>query len=54
MEVNELKLTSKEKFEGDILNETAKVLKTQPEHTIKIVERFVKDLKKFKTFIKKL
>ena len=47
-------LVSKEKFEGDVLNKTAKILKTQPEHIIKTIQRFVKDLEKFKTFIKRL
>ena len=52
--IKELNLTSNDKFEGDILNEAAKILKTQPEHIIKTVQRFIKDLEKFKTFIKRL
>ena len=50
----ELKLISKKKFSGDILNETAKILKTQPEHLIKTTERFTSELQKSKTFIKRL
>ena len=37
-------LISHENFEGDILSETAKILKTQPEHVVKTVERFLKEL----------
>ena len=40
----EKKLISKEKYEGDILLETSKNLKTQPEHVLKTVKRFFKDL----------
>jgi alanyl-tRNA synthetase len=54
IDIKELNLVSKEKFEGNVLDETAKILRTQPEHIIKTIERFVKDLKKSKTFIKKL
>lgn len=44
IEVFELK--SNETFEGDILKETARILKTQPEHVIKTVNRFINDIKK--------
>ena len=54
MDIKELDLVSKEKYEGDILSGTAKILKTQPEYTIKTVERFVKDLQKYKTFIRRI
>ncbi|MBT3985607.1 hypothetical protein HOE91_04885 [archaeon] len=40
----EKKLISKEKFDGDVLLETCKVLKTQPEHVLKTVKRFKKEL----------
>jgi alanyl-tRNA synthetase len=40
----EKKLTSKEKYKGDILLETSKNLKTQPEHIVKTVKRFLTDL----------
>ncbi|MBL7055602.1 alanine--tRNA ligase, partial [Candidatus Woesearchaeota archaeon] len=44
----DIKLKSKEKFEGDVLSELVKILKTQPEHIIKTVNRFLRDLKDFK------
>lgn len=40
-------LKAKEKVEGDILAKTADVLQTQPEHVVKTIERFLKDLDKF-------
>ncbi|MFH1972020.1 MAG: alanine--tRNA ligase [archaeon] len=40
----EKKLTSKETFNGDILLETCKVLKTQPEHVLNTIKRFKKEL----------
>jgi alanyl-tRNA synthetase len=38
------KLVSKEKYKGDVLLEACKMLKTQPEHVLKTVKRFKKDL----------
>ncbi|RJQ18216.1 alanine--tRNA ligase [Candidatus Woesearchaeota archaeon] len=38
-------LTSTEKFSGDIIEETAKILQTQPEHIIKTLERFDREIK---------
>ena len=40
----EKKLISKNKFSGDVIIEACKVLKTQPEHLVKTVERFMKEL----------
>jgi hypothetical protein len=40
-----LQLTSKEKKKGDILVESAKILKTQKEHVFKTVQRFIDELK---------
>ncbi len=40
-----LKLHSENIFKGDILIETAKILKTQKEHITKTVKRFLKELK---------
>ena len=37
-------LKSKDKFDGDVLLEACKVLKTQPEHVLKTIKRFKKDL----------
>jgi len=51
IDVKELELVVKEKRKGDVLGETAKILKTQPEHVLKTVERFMKELD---GFIKKL
>jgi len=44
----ELELKSTEKFQGDILTKTAEVLKTQPEHLMKTVKRFMDELESFK------
>lgn len=38
------KLSSKETFEGDVLEEAARILKTQKEHLVKTVKRFKGDL----------
>jgi len=43
-ELDELKLSSKQEFHGDILTEVASRLKTQPEHLIKTIIRFKKEL----------
>jgi len=44
----ELELKSTEKFQGDILTKTAEILKTQPEHLVKTVKRFIEELESFK------
>ena len=41
----DLDLTSKKKFSGDIIGTTANFLRTQPEHLIKTVSRFLDDIK---------
>ncbi len=41
----DVKLVSKEKFGGDVLAETCRVLKTQPDHVKNTVKRFKKELK---------
>ncbi len=38
------KLISQTVYKGEILTETARVLKTQPEHVVKTVERFLKEI----------
>ncbi|MSR85941.1 hypothetical protein EXS74_00930 [Candidatus Woesearchaeota archaeon] len=38
------KLTSLSAYKGDVLAETARVLKTQVEHVVKTVERFLKEI----------
>lgn len=44
MTAAEAMLTSTTVFEGDVLAELAKILKTQPEHVPKTIERFMKEL----------
>ena len=44
----DLKLKSKEIFSGDVLARTADNLQTQPEHVIKTIQRFLKDVEEFK------
>lgn len=41
-------LTSKEKFDGDVLAKLSELLRTQPENVHKTTERFINDLKKWK------
>ncbi|MBN1156718.1 alanine--tRNA ligase, partial [Candidatus Woesearchaeota archaeon] len=41
-------LTRKEKCEGDALCKTAEVLRTQPEHIVKTITRFLKDIEEMK------
>ena len=38
-------LKSKEEFSGDVIQKTAEVLKTQPEHIIKTLQRFKQEIK---------
>ena len=38
--------TSKESFEWDVLTHVCEILKTQPEHVVKTIQRFLDDLKK--------
>ncbi len=38
-------LSSDARFEGDVLRETARILKTQPEHVVGVIKRFLKQLK---------
>jgi alanyl-tRNA synthetase len=40
----EKKLYTKERFNGDVIVESARVLKTQPEHVLKTVQRFIREL----------
>ncbi|MBU1854878.1 MAG: alanine--tRNA ligase [Nanoarchaeota archaeon] len=43
-----LNLSSKKKFDGDIISKGSEFLRTQPEHLTKIVKRFLDDLELFK------
>ena len=47
----EKKLTSSEEFEGDLLLKTCEILKTQPEHVTKTINRFMKELYIYFIFI---
>ena len=53
IDMKKLELVSGDKFSGDALAETAKILQTQPEHVIKTISRFMDELKKFKLELKK-
>lgn len=44
IDINEFDLISDETFDGDVLAETAKILKTQPEHVPKTIQRFMMEL----------
>ncbi len=48
----EFKLISEIRSKGDILNEASAVLRTQPEHLVKTVERFLNDIEKAKEELK--
>ncbi|MFH1506506.1 MAG: alanine--tRNA ligase [archaeon] len=45
---NDLKLKSKESYNGDVLQETARILRTQPEHINNTIKRFLKDVEDYK------
>ncbi len=45
---DELELEAEEEFDGDIVQETADILRTQPEHIIKTIKRFKNELNDFK------
>jgi alanyl-tRNA synthetase len=47
----ELKLSSNEVFDGDVLIEIGKILRTQPAHVIKTLNRFLKDIEEYKKSI---
>lgn len=46
--LEEFELVSKTVFEGDALVEAAKILKTQPEHVVKTIKKFLDQLNGFK------
>ena len=56
--IEDFPLTSKEVFssseEEAILSETAKILKTQPEHVVKTLSKFLKQLESFKSELNKV
>lgn len=48
LDPKELELSSSESFDGDVLEKTAELLRTQPEHLPKTISRFLKELDEFK------
>jgi len=46
--LKELELTSKKKFSGDVITKAAEVLRTQPEHLPKTINRFLQNLEETK------
>ena len=50
--MKELELKSTEEFKGNILDKVAETLKTQPEHVVKTIKRFLAELQEYKTKIK--
>ncbi|MEM4267610.1 MAG: alanine--tRNA ligase [Candidatus Woesearchaeota archaeon] len=43
--LEKFELVSSEEFNGDALTETARILKTQPEHIVRTIKRFLEDIK---------
>jgi len=52
MDAKELELKARERWEGDALAKTAEVLKTQPEHIVNTIKRFLNELEEFKKKVK--
>ena len=52
IDLKELELKSTEEFKGNILDKVAETLKTQPEHVVKTIKRFLAELQEYKTKIK--
>lgn len=48
IDLKELELKSKQSYKGDVLEKTAQVLSTQPEHVSKTIKRFLNELEEFK------
>ena len=44
LNIEDLKLSSTKKFQGDSIKEASNILKTQSEHLLKTVKRFLKEL----------
>ena len=45
--IQDFGLTSTASFEGDVIVEAARILKTQPEHVIKTIQKFQKQMEQF-------
>ncbi|MBI1935529.1 alanine--tRNA ligase [Candidatus Woesearchaeota archaeon] len=50
--LKDLELKSIAEFQGNVLDKVANILKTQPEHVVKTIRRFLKELEEFKSKIK--
>ena len=50
--INDLELKSTETFNGNVLDKISEVLKTQPEHVVKTIKRFLKELEEMKGKLK--
>jgi alanyl-tRNA synthetase len=50
--LKELELKAKEEYKGNVLDKVAEILKTQPEHVVKTIKRFLNELEEFKGKIK--
>ncbi|MBS3096530.1 alanine--tRNA ligase [Candidatus Woesearchaeota archaeon] len=52
IDLKQLELTKKEEFKGDVLDKVSEILKTQPEHIVKTIGRFLSELEEMKGKIK--
>ena len=50
--LHELELKLREEFKGNVLDKVAETLKTQPEHVVKTIKRFLKELEEIKKKLK--
>ncbi|HLC60361.1 MAG TPA: alanine--tRNA ligase [Candidatus Nanoarchaeia archaeon] len=48
IDINALELKSAETFNGNVLDKISEILKTQPEHVVKTIVRFLSELKEYK------
>jgi alanyl-tRNA synthetase len=48
IDLKELELRLKEEFKGNVLDKVSEILKTQPEHVVKTIRRFLNDLEEYK------
>ncbi|OGM02471.1 hypothetical protein A3K72_02910 [Candidatus Woesearchaeota archaeon RBG_13_36_6] len=53
IDLKELELKSKQSYKGDVLEKTAQIIRTQPEHVPKTIKRFLEELEKFKNKLNK-
>ena len=50
--LKELELKAKEEYKGNVLDKVAEILKTQPEHVVKTINRFLKEMEEYKKKIR--